>query len=142
MKKKFDIDNPKLKENPFTVPDGYFLEVRSSVSEKISTGNSESNSSVWNIAKPQLILVSSFVIIFFIVYGAFSIFSPTLPNSEVKILSSNSHYIEEGFLRATFVDFFDFEGDTVTTAEHKIDSVELITYISENIDIITLASLE
>jgi hypothetical protein len=142
MKKKFDINNPKLKENPFTVPDGYFLEVRSSVSERISTGNRESHSSVWSIAKPQLILVSSFVIIFFIVYGAFSLFSPAVKGPEVTILSSNSQYLEEGFLKTTFVDFFDFDGDTTTSANHKIDSVELITYISENIDIITLASLE
>ncbi|PKO98957.1 MAG: hypothetical protein CVU13_07465 [Bacteroidetes bacterium HGW-Bacteroidetes-8] len=142
MKKKFDIDNPKLRENPFTVPDGYFLEVRNSVSERISSVNRESHTGVWSIAKPQLILVSSFVIIFFIVYGAFSLFSPSDNSPEVTILSSNSQYLDEGFLRTSFVDFFDFEGDTVISAEHKIDSVELITYISENIDIITLASLE
>jgi len=142
MKKKFDIDNPKLKENPFTVPEGYFLEVMSSVSEKISSGNKEGHSGLWSIAKPQLVLVSSFVIIFFIVYGAFSIFTPNVHNLEVTILSSNSQYIDEGFLKTTFVDFFDFDRDTVDTSEHEIDSVELITYISENIDIITLASLE
>jgi hypothetical protein len=144
MKTKIDINDPHLKKNPFTVPEGYFLEVRDAVSEKISAGNTpETNSGLWGVVKPQLSLVSAFVLIFFIVYGAFTIFSPEVTRPEIKTISANTgaHIFEGGYLKTSFIDFFDIEEDTLSTTD-EIDQEDLIRYISENVDIVTLASLE
>jgi hypothetical protein len=143
MKKNFNIDNPSFKESPFSVPEGYFSELRSSVSERISQQEGSGWSRFRNIARPQLALVSSFVMIFIIAFGVFTIFSPNnADQNEVTIISYGSQYIEEGFLRTTFVDFFDYDGDTLEVHTNQINTEELIAYISDNVNIITLASLE
>jgi len=143
MKTKIDINDPHLKENPFTVPDGYFLEVRGAVSDKISSGKT-SDVGLWSVIKPQLSLVSAFVLIFFIVYGAFTIFSPEITKPEITTLSANTgtHILESGYLKTSFIDFFDAESDTLSNSTGEIDQDDLITYISENVDIVTLAAIE
>ncbi len=142
MKKNLNIDNPHLKENPFSLPDGYFSQVRDSVSQRVSNQDGSGWSRFRNIARPQLALLSSFVIIFFIAYGAFSLFSPFIENNDITVISYDSQFIEEGFLRTSFVDFFDYDGDTLDVHTDKINTEELILYISDNVNIITLASLE
>ncbi len=142
MKKNLNIDNPNLKENPFSLPDGYFSQVRDSVSQRISNQEGSGWSRFRNIARPQLALLSSFVIIFFIAYGAFTLFSPFMENNDITVISYDSQFIEEGFLRTSFVDFFDYEGDTLDIQADKINTEELILYISDNVNIITLSSLE
>ena len=142
MKKNLNIDNPHLKENPFSLPEGYFSQVRDSVSQRISNQEGSGWSRFRNIARPQLALLSSFVIIFFIAYGAFTLFSPFMENNDITVISQDSQFIEEGFLRTSFVDFFDYEGDTLDIQAEKINTEELILYISDNVNIITLSSLE
>ncbi|GAB1473811.1 hypothetical protein MASR2M69_12520 [Bacteroidota bacterium] len=144
MKTKIDINDPRFKENPFTVPEGYFVEVREAVSNKISSGSSNSPVGLWSVVKPQLSLVSAFVLIFFIVYGAFTIFSPEVTKPEITTLSANTgtHIFEGGYLKTSFIDFFDAEADTLINSTGEIDQEDLITYISENVDIVTLASIE
>lgn len=142
MKKNLNIDNPHLKENPFSLPEGYFSQVRDSVSQRISNQEGSGWSRFRNIARPQLALLSSFVIIFFIAYGAFTLFSPFMENNDITVISHDSQFIEEGFLRTSFVDFFDYEGDTLDIQAEKINTEELILYISDNVNIITLSSLE
>ncbi len=143
METKFNIEDPHLKENPFKVPEGYFLELRDSVSNRIS-GREKQRTSLWTIARPQLGLVSAFAIIFFIGYGIISVFSGLHKEQDVFTVNgeTTSQYIEEGFLRTSFIDFFDYEQDSLYVVDNHISDEELLNYISENIDLITLSSLD
>ncbi|HCT95156.1 MAG: hypothetical protein A2X19_02245 [Bacteroidetes bacterium GWE2_39_28] len=142
MKQKNYIEDPHLKKNPFTVPPGYFNEMRSQVAEKISSAGRSPKTGFITVIRPQLALVSAFVIIFFIGYAALTIFTPRASESDLSTLTAGNQYIEEGFLKTTFIDFFDVDGENETADIHTIPSEEVISYISENIDIITLTSLE
>lgn len=143
METKFNIEDPHLKENPFKVPEGYFLELRDSVSNRIA-GREKQHPSLWTIARPQLGLVTAFAIVFFLGYGIISVFSGLQKNQDIFTLNGEitSKYIEEGFLRTTFIDFFDYEEDSLYVINNHISDEELLNYISENIDLITLSSLD
>jgi hypothetical protein len=142
MKKKINIEDPHLKENPFTVPQGYFNEMKNNVAERISVTTGAQKTGIITILRPQAALISAFALIFFIGYAAFTIFTPRVSESEITVLSADNQFIEEGFLKTTFIDFFDIEAETQTEEIHTLPSDEVISYISENIDIITLTSLE
>jgi hypothetical protein len=60
------------KENPYKVPDGYFDRFSGRMADKIAAANHERKE--WKflfLTKPQLIFVSSFVVLVFIAYGIF-----------------------------------------------------------------------
>jgi hypothetical protein len=142
MIQKNYIEDPHLKENPFTVPQGYFNEMKSQVAEKISASGSTTKTGFITVIRPHLALVSAFVIIFFIGFAALTVFTPRVSESELSTLTAGNKYIEEGFLKTTFIDFFDIDAENETGDIHTIPSDEVMSYISENIDIITLTSLE
>lgn len=142
MKPKNYIEDARMKENPFSVPNGYFNEMKTQVAEKISASGSSPKTGFITVIRPQLAMASAFAIIFFIGYAALTIFTPRVSDSDVSTLSAGNQYIEEGFLKTTFIDFFDSEGENDTDDLHTIPSEEVMNYISENIDIITLTSLE
>lgn len=67
-KEKDILQRPSLKENPYTVPQGYFSMVEDEVREKIHGKQSEKGS-LYSIFKTNIALVASFVLIFGIGYG-------------------------------------------------------------------------
>ncbi|MFA6770449.1 MAG: hypothetical protein WCR71_04680 [Bacteroidales bacterium] len=150
MRTNFNIEDPlnkkHLQENPFKVPAGYFDNLRISISDKISVQKQKTN--FWTVVKPQLGLVSAFAMIFLFAYGVFKIFPgqdsffTEGENELTTVVSSNSYYVEEGFLNTTFIDFFYNSLDSLTTPDAKIDQDELFNYISENIDLVTLSYLD
>ena len=146
MKTNFNIEDPSnkkhLQENPFKVPDGYFHNVRMNISDKISDQNQKV--SFWTIVRPQLGLVSAFTVVFLFAYTIFQIF-PTDSKNELAtttIISSNSTFVEEGFLNRSFIDFFYNSLDSLTTPDTEISQDELFNYLSENIDLVTLSYLD
>ena len=74
MKEKFNMENKHLRENPYSVPEGYFNNLQDTISERVASG--KRGSSFWSVARPQLALVTSFAIIFLIAYATINIFSP------------------------------------------------------------------
>ena len=142
MKPQNYIEDARMKKNPFTVPNGYFNEMKAQVAEKISASGSTPKTGFITVIRPQLALVSAFAIIFFIGYAALTIFTPKASESDLSTLTAGNQYIDEGFLKTTFIDFFDNEGENTTDDIHAIPSDEVMSYLSENIDIITLTSLE
>lgn len=150
MRTNFNIEEPTtkkhLQENPFKVPDGYFSEVRTNISDKVSAQNRKV--SFWTVAKPQLGLVSAFAMVFLFAYTILNVF-PGKGNVEVQnelvtttVISSNSAYVEEGFLKSTFIDFFYSSLDSLTTPNGKINQDELFNYLSENVDLVTLSYID
>lgn len=150
MRTKFNIEEPSnkkhLQENPFKVPSGYFQNVRIDISDKISAQSE--NPSFWTVVRPQLGLLSAFAMVFLFAYGIFSILpSQSSLSKDGKIelsstISVNSAYVEEGFLNTSFIDFFYGSLDSLTTPNSKISQDELVNYLSENIDLVTLSYLE
>ncbi len=139
MKEKININQPHLKENPYTVPEGYFLSFQSNISDRIESNQSKVG--MWRLIKPQLALVSTFIIVFLIGYGAMQLFSPSVNESGNDILVSNSQSLEAGHLDASFIDFFDKETDSLTQ-KREIDPLEIIEYLNTDAGLVYLASLE
>jgi hypothetical protein len=146
MKEKFNIEDPTLKEhlreNSFRVPDNYFSDLRMEVSDKISS--QKRRVPLISVARPQLALVSLFAISFFIIYGALNLFGPkgnSVEESSTVILSENEIYLNEGLVKTTFIDFFDSSSHSLYS-EEEISDEELISYLSDNLDIVTLSYLE
>lgn len=146
MKDKYNIEDPSLKEhlkeNSFRVPDNYFSDLRMEMSEKISS--QKRGVPFMRIARPQLALISVFAISFFIIYGALNMFGPkgnSMEEPGTTLLSENEIYLNEGLVNTTFIDFLYSSSDSLLS-EEEISEEELISYLSDNLDIVTLSYLE
>lgn len=139
MKNKFDIENQRLRQNPYTVPEGYFEALQDTVSEKISAGKRENG--MLKVLKPQLALVSVFAFVFLLGYGVFKIF-PAQSSLQDKSLKSKYSLLEEYQLKSSFIDFYDQKTDSAISVKDEIDPEEIIEYINTDVSILYLASLE
>lgn len=139
MKEKFNIDQPHLKENPYSVPPGYFNSLQNAVSEKISSQTSKLG--IWSVVKPQLGLVSAFAVIFLMGYVAVNLFSPNVTNNADKSFSADAEYFEQNFIETSFIDFYDSSKDTLEK-DPAVDPEEIVEYLNTNADLVYLASLE
>ena len=139
MKEKFNMENKHLRENPYSVPEGYFNNLQDTISERVASG--KRGSSFWSIARPQLALVTSFAIIFLVAYATINIFSPG--NAEETIVVSESDPVEGLHIKTSFVDFYDSTADSLYTDEEKeVDPEEIVDYLSTNTGLIYLASID
>ncbi|MCK9304047.1 MAG: hypothetical protein PHP30_09875 [Bacteroidales bacterium] len=139
MEKKFNIEQPGLKSNPYSVPDGYFDNLQNSVSERISAGKRENG--VLRILKPQLALVSVFAFVFLLGYGVFKLL-PIQSSAPENSLTDRYSLLEECQLKSSFIDFYDQKTDSLTSVKKDIDPQEIIEYINTDVSILYLASLE
>jgi len=139
MKEKFNIDQPHLRENPYTVPQGYFNSLQDAVSEKISSEKKQPGT--WSVVKPQLALVSSFAVIFLMGYVAVRLFTPNLTVTPDKNISAESEYFEGNFMETSFIDFYDSAKDSLLK-EEQVDPNEIVEYLNTNASSVYIASLE
>mgnify|MGYP000858748057 FL=1 len=138
MKEKFNMENRHLRDNPYSVPDGYFSTLQDSISERVSS--SKRGTRLWNIARPQLALVASFAVVFLIAYATINLFSPGDGNGGT--FTTEEAQIEALYVKTSFVDFYDSSADTLYSEEESIDPEEIVEYLSSNTGIIYLASLD
>lgn len=139
MKEKYNIEQPHLKENPYTVPEGYFSSFQSNISE--ITSQKGSKPGTWALIKPQLALVSVFASVFLMGYVAIKIFSPDAVVTGFDKFAANTALMEEHLLETSFIDFFDSETDSLTQKQ-EIDPAAIIEYLNTDASIVYLASLE
>ncbi|PKP37690.1 MAG: hypothetical protein CVT97_04745 [Bacteroidetes bacterium HGW-Bacteroidetes-14] len=139
MKQILNTDQPHLRENPYTVPEGYFSAMQGEVAEKISARVHKPG--FWALAKPQVALVSTFAIIFLIAFATIKIFSPQGESLKNEAFATGSEYIDGHYIESSFVDFYDTTADTSIRAE-EIDPEEIVEYLSSSTGLIYLASLE
>lgn len=139
MKENFNINQPHLKENPYSVPPGYFRSLQDAVSERISSEKSKLG--IWSIVKPQLGLVSAFAFIFLMGYGAIHLFSPDVVVNADKTISADAEYIDGHFIESSFIDFYDSAKDSLEK-EGMVDPDQIVEYLNTNADLVYLASLE
>ncbi|MBP6453825.1 MAG: hypothetical protein KA268_01645 [Bacteroidales bacterium] len=139
MKEKFNMENKHLRENPYSVPEGYFNNLQDTISERVASG--KRGSSFWSVARPQLALVTSFAIIFLIAYATINIFSPG--KADETLIVTETDPVEGLYIKTSFVDFYDSTADSLYAEEEKeIDPEEIIDYLSTNTGLIYLASID
>lgn len=145
MNSKINIEEPllksHLKENCYTLPEGYFGSLKEEISKATTTEKANSKESLWTLLRPQAALVGAFAILFVIAYGVFGLTGSLERGSVDSLTKSNAiSLIEEGFIKSSFIDFF--ESDSAITSSTKISQDELLDYINNNIDLVTLSSLD
>jgi hypothetical protein len=139
MKEKFNIEQPHFKENPYSVPEGYFSSLQDVISDRISQKDSKAGS--WRLIKPQLAVISTLAFVFLIGYGAMKLFSPTMAGGGSGVFMSNTQMLEDHHLETSFIDFFDDETDSLTK-KTEIDPQQIIEYLNNDASIEYLASLK
>jgi len=135
MKEKFNIDQPKLKENPFSIPEGYFNFLENAVQERISDAP---KAGWWSFVKPHLALATTFCFILLIGYGTLKIFTP---DKTLNVSNPNTELLQENQLSSSFIDFYDEDLDSLTQSK-KIDPDQIEEYLNTDASLLYLASLE
>ncbi|MFA5713873.1 MAG: hypothetical protein WC960_06855 [Bacteroidales bacterium] len=149
MEKRFEInkmgEESGFRKNPFTIPDGYFDTLKESVANKIAY---KERFSLWEIIKPQLALISTFAAIFLFGYIAISIVGSKMwgerrdSESGTQLLSQELIEAREFFLEPRTIDFLNEEQFSVSEGEQAPTLEELIAYVEDNFDLVTLSSVE
>ena len=148
QKERDILQDIKLKQNPYVVPEGYFASVEDAVHEKIH--NQQPENALVSALKSGLALACMFAIVFGFGYGAMYLTNTnthqtgsenymaeeSLSNTEEFIIGT----IGDGFLMATDEEISKYPNLTDTVAINK----ELIEQylIESDISIAALASLE
>ena len=90
QKEKDILQESKLKQNPYTVPEGYFASVEDAVHHKIH--NQQPENALVSAFKSGLALACTFAIIFGFGYGAMY-----LTNTSTQQNGSDSYIVEESY---------------------------------------------
>lgn len=136
--KKDILNDPRLKENPFSLPEGYLSSLENSVHEKIFQPETVSPLMTFLYqAKSALVLACSFAIIFGLGYGVFA-FTSTLPNRfEASQSNDLAVLIENGYINSSFIDDLydeiDFQKGSVKVENEIVLDEEASETIQEKI---------
>ena len=130
------LEDRKLKENPFGVPQGYFESMRQEVMEKISATpvyvpEKEEPATFMTYFKPAFALAAVFAIVFGMGYGAMYI-TGTVQDTDHQLQAQQieSSVIEEDSMEITEDELISIIGDTLEnlyaqeSSESTIDIVE------------------
>ena len=132
---KYDMNNPDLKKNPFRVPEGYFDSLEDRIREKIAEEesiSSEKPKKFYFHIKSAVSMAASLLLLFGLGYGIMTVVS-FFGNNETGDDADRIVYIEEGFLRSSFIDFM--YDDIDYNDEVKLDS-ETLSELNENITLL------
>lgn len=82
------LEQSTARENPFTVPEGYFFSVEDSIGSRIAQLEHESR--LMSVLKPAVLMAAMFGLIFFMGYGMLSVTGSVNRGSEEATLASGS----------------------------------------------------
>ena len=138
-REKIDKESHELKKNPFLLPENYMMELRNSVSDRISEQSHTKAGRRRLIARTSYAVVISFVLIM-----GYLIIPSTAPQGVTESVTADIDIIEGGFLSSSFIDFYyNEEADAENKfIDEEISEEEIISFLSENVNIMLLASLE
>ncbi|MDD2293975.1 MAG: hypothetical protein PHD07_07200 [Bacteroidales bacterium] len=126
------LDNPDLKRNAFSVPEGYFAKMEDSVRERIKAPVHESL--FLKYFKPAFGLLCSFALIFGLGYGVLTL-THTLPGDEE--VSPYITLLEDEYYNRATVDYLEIaEADTLFQSsydESAPDDEDIVTYLSSQL---------
>lgn len=149
------LKDSTLKKNPFSVPEGYFMQVESSVMSKISASEpqqeKQTTNNIFNILRPAFAMAACFALIFGLGYGVMHITDTAdYKNPESSITAENSVEVGDDIdVIMTFIGNMGTESiahaDTVNVKEmeNNLNESQVEQYlINSGISTTTLASLE
>ncbi len=151
------LQNSTLKENPFTVPQGYFAQLEKSVMEKIETTETPQKapvSNIFSILRPAIGLAACFALIFGLGYGVLYITNTDdYVNPQTNVTADNLQDQEEE--DGEFAQIIAFIGNitpetiseteniTIDETHNHINGEQVEEYlINSGVSTTTLASLE
>lgn len=160
IKEQDILQRESLKENPYTLPQGYFAMVEDSVQKRIHSENhTGSENRLIAMLKPSLMLAVTFAMIFGLGYGAMYLTGTASQDEEnnLIVMDNGSGQTEETFqteedtifgtvrsialLESLTEDYS--EENPVEVVNHQVNKDNIEQYLIEsNISLITLASLE
>lgn len=117
------LEDPSLKHNPFSMPEGYLESLEDAMHEQIATEEKPSGGFI-AVLKPALLLAAMFALIFVMGYGVLSLTDTTHPHREVE---PSIALLEEGLVESSFIDFYE-ESDE--SQDGSIDEDEILDYLS------------
>lgn len=124
------LQNPKLKESPFDVPEGYFLALEDSVRAKIHKPLTPFISFTMRF-KPALMLALTFIIIAGLGYGVAALTHKMTEKGEGE--DTIFALIEEGYIRNDFIDNYYEEIDLEKAFKNNIViNDEIASYFCEH----------
>ena len=154
IKEQDILQRESLKENPYTLPQGYFAMVEDSVQKRIHSENhTGSENRLIAMLKPSLMLAVTFAMIFGLGYGAMYLTGTASQDEEnnLIVMDNGSGQTEEDTIFGTVRSIALLESLTedyseenpVEVVNHQVNKDNIEQYLIEsNISLITLASLE
>ena len=127
------LEDPSLKCNPFSMPDGYIESLEDALHEQIATEEKPSGGFI-AVLKPALLLAAMFALIFAMGYGVLSLTDATHPH---KAAEPSIALVEEGFVESSFIDFY--EDSPNEGQEASFDEEEILDYLSYSLSYSSLA---
>ena len=137
------LDDNRLKEDPFRMPDGYLESLEASLNEKIEQGETGGR---WfefkKVFKPAITLAAMFLLIFGMGYGALSL-TGTLHEKSVNagsnFTSAGYELFEGGFLNSSFIDFY--SEDMEAFEERNLEDDDIFDFLSSELSYEDLSEL-
>ena len=126
-------DDLKMRQSPFSVPEGYFDSVEERISNAVfKEDTTQQKGSVWNYLKPVLLLACSFCLIFGIGYGILSLSGVTAGVADTDSeLAAEYAMNEAGYLGLSGIDYVDeYSLEEEPEGERGYERDEIINYFS------------
>jgi predicted outer membrane lipoprotein len=149
------LERDYLKENPYTLPKGYFAQLEDSVSKRIHTDTNEQERGLVPFLKTAVMLACTFGIIIGMGYGAMYMTNQSKESTTTQLVENDSYYnTPDGLAEDDIIEIMSTAAILETLAEedefaqNNFDSLEVNKdnieeyLIESNISLITLASLE
>ena len=148
------LGNEYLKENPFTLPKGYFAQLEDSVSKRIHTNTDNQERGIIPFLKTAVLLACTFGAIVGMGYGAMYLTNQSKESSLPKIVENSVYHNTPDSLESDIIEIMSSAAilDTMTEEDEQtlsnfdtvvVDKDNIEEYLIEsNISLITLASLE
>lgn len=139
------LTRKELKENPFTMPEGYLDQLQSSIMARIDTGTEtmpDRRTAVFRILKPAVSMAAMFLLIFGMSYGALKLTGTIGQKDTVPAFSANTGIaaIDEGLLNSSFIDFY-IDDLSMYEEEEPLSEDEIIQYLTSELTYGQIAQL-
>ena len=143
-----------LKDNPYTLPKGYFAQVEDSVSKRIHVDTDEQERGLVPFLKSAVMLASTFGVILGMGYGAMYLTNQSKESTTPQFVENSINYNAPDSLENDIIDIMSATAvlETLTESDEltqnnfdllEVNKDNIEEYLIEsNISLITLASLE
>lgn len=127
------LDNPHLKENPFSVPEGYFQSVTDQWKKAPAPvpEPNEEGSRLWRFLRPQLQFAACFALLFGVGYGIMHLIGRPQTEAETDEVSALYEYLMPSTLDLEYLDRLDD-----VEAPLDLDEEDMVEYLGSSSSLI------